>query len=121
MFSNDDKIAQVSGPDFVTTEQPVLIADADRPDRPLDRIRVRLQPPVVVLDVVLPDRDGFAVAESIGLGGAAHPPRPRPRIVFHTLHDGPRTRERAERLGAALVPKGPADEPLLVAIREGHV
>ena len=31
---------------FVATEEAILLSDADRPDRTLDNVRVRLQPPV---------------------------------------------------------------------------
>lgn len=74
---------------------------------------------VVVLDVVLPGRDGFTVAEALGtLGeGAANGSGRTPRIVLHTLHDGPWMHARAAAMGLSIVPKEGPDEPLLAAIR----
>lgn len=75
---------------------------------------------VVVLDVVLPGRDGFAVAEALhalGQGGSANPSGRLPRIVLHTLHDGPAMHARAAVMGIPIVPKEGPDEPLLAAIR----
>jgi two-component system response regulator DesR len=76
---------------------------------------------VVVLDVVLPGRDGFAVAEALDAlvqGGSANPSRSTaPRIVLHTLHDGPAMHERAAAMGLVVIPKEGPDEPLLAAIR----
>ena len=75
---------------------------------------------VVVLDVVLPGRDGFAVAEALGTLSHDRPANRSgrtPRIVLHTLHDGPWMHARAAAMGLSIVPKEGPDEPLLAAIR----
>ena len=66
---------------------------------------------VVLLDVQLPGLDGLEVAAAMRARGGS------PRIVLHTLHDGPATRARAVELGASFIPKAGPDEPLLAAIR----
>jgi two-component system response regulator DesR len=75
---------------------------------------------VVVLDVMLPGRDGFSVAEALGAlsrDGATMRSGFMPRIVLHTLHDGVWMHARAAAMGLAIVPKEGPDEPLLAAIR----
>jgi CheY-like chemotaxis protein len=60
----------------------------------LDRIR-ETNPDVVLLDIDLPDLDGFAVAEQVrGLHGAAGP-----RLIAMTGAAGPREKVRALRAG----------------------
>jgi DNA-binding NarL/FixJ family response regulator len=75
---------------------------------------------VVLLDVALPGRDGFAVAEALrtlGERDRGSPSSRGPRVVLHTLHEGSVMRERASAMGIQIVAKEGPDEPLLRAIR----
>jgi signal transduction histidine kinase len=70
----------------------VLTADSGR--AALDQIE-RVDPDVVLLDIRLPDLDGYAVARQVRAGGHAS----RPRLVAMTGNLGPGERDRALRAG----------------------
>jgi DNA-binding NarL/FixJ family response regulator len=72
----------------------------------------RLQPDVVVLDLLLPDIDGFGVTERLRATA------PRPATVLLSLYDSEVNRARAQAAGAAaFVGKQEPMEALLGAIR----
>jgi DNA-binding NarL/FixJ family response regulator len=75
------------------------------------RAVVELEPDVVLLDVLLPDADGFDVAESI-----AELPRP-PRIVMCSTH-APQTfgRRLADSRAAGFLPKSEISDAGLTGI-----
>jgi DNA-binding NarL/FixJ family response regulator len=54
----------------------------------------RLRPDVVLLDVRLPDTDGFAVAERLLAGGSG------PAVILTSSSDDPLYPDRARRVGA---------------------
>jgi CheY-like chemotaxis protein len=60
----------------------------------LDRIR-ETNPDVVLLDIDLPDLDGFAVAEQVRATGGSH----APRLIAMTGGAGPHEKVRALRAG----------------------
>ena len=80
----------------------------------LDQIR-RHHPDLMVLDVMMPRRDGWSVLEALG----EMPATERPRVVMVTALASAGDRERAERMGAeAFVPK-PFDMDHLVGVLQG--
>jgi DNA-binding NarL/FixJ family response regulator len=71
-----------------------------------------LEPAVVILDVVLPGLDGFAVGRAL-----KSLPRP-PAIIFLTTADGPATRRRAAAAGGdGFVEKAAGWPALIEAVR----
>lgn len=60
------------------------------------------QPDLVVLDIDLPDQDGYSVAETIL---KAKGEKTTPKIVFLSVHDDTSTRQRCLRLGAGFATK----------------
>jgi DNA-binding NarL/FixJ family response regulator len=71
----------------------------------------RLHPDVVLLDVQLPDLDGFAVAERLCEDGAA------PRIVLVSSRDGSDFGPLVESSGAAgFIPKAELSGPAVAAL-----
>ena len=80
----------------------------------LDQIE-RHHPDLMVLDVMMPRMDGWAVLEALADRAASE----RPRVVMLTALASAMDRARAERLGAsAFVPK-PFDMDHLVGVLQG--
>ncbi|GHO99166.1 hypothetical protein KSF_092140 [Reticulibacter mediterranei] len=72
----------------------------------------QLQPDVVLMDVQLPDTDGFALTTSI------HSIVPCSKIVMLSIYGDTSTRARAQQVGAAsFIEKQQPTEQLLSAIR----
>ncbi|MDX2008047.1 MAG: response regulator [Meiothermus sp.] len=59
----------------------------------------RERPDLILLDVMMPGLDGFAVAEALRADGLEIP------ILFFSARDEPEVAERAERMGAPLLVK----------------
>lgn len=72
------------------------------------------EPDVVILDIELPDQDGYAVARR--LKARLRPPR----VIFLTVHGDPLSRQRAAAAGAdGFVEKGAGWPALIAQIRRG--
>ncbi len=69
-----------------------------------------LHPEVVLLDVQLPDRDGFSVADEIGTGDGA------PRIVFVSSREAVDYGARLERTGNGFIHKPELSPSRLAAL-----
>lgn len=73
-----------------------------------------LQPELVLLDVALPDLDGFAVCEALLEDG------PAPAVVLTSSRDVSAYRRRLERSGArGFIPKSELSGPALSALADG--
>lgn len=59
----------------------------------------RERPDLILLDVMMPGLDGFALAEALRADGLEIP------ILFFSARDEPEVAERAERMGAPLLVK----------------
>jgi signal transduction histidine kinase len=92
------------------------VATADCGQAALDQIR-QIAPDVVLLDIALPDFDGYAVAERVR---AAHAER-RPRLIAMTGNAGPGDRERALRAGFDAHVAKPVDARVLLRLIAGPV
>jgi signal transduction histidine kinase len=90
------------------------VATADCGQAALDHIR-QTPPDVVLLDIALPDLDGYAVAERVR---AAHAER-RPRLIAMTGTVGPGERERALRAGFDAHVAKPVDTRILLRLIAG--
>lgn len=73
------------------------------------------RPDVVVLDIELPDQDGYSVAETIL---TRMTPTTQPHIVFLSVHDDAVTRQRCLRLGAGFAAKNAGWAVLITEIRK---
>ena len=73
----------------------------------------RLHPDAVLLDVHLPDMDGFAVAAALGLE------RPSPRVVLTSAHEDERVGSLLRRSGAlGFIPKAALADAQIGALWE---
>jgi DNA-binding NarL/FixJ family response regulator len=76
------------------------------------RLAAELSPKVVVMDVNMPDMNGFAAAHQMRQHA------PRSAVVLLSLNDSPVYRNFAQEVGArAFVPKTTTTDPLLAAVR----
>jgi|SRR5215471_1845788 len=71
-----------------------------------------LKPDAIILDFVLPDGDGLAVAREIG----AMPQRAA--IFMYTMHNSPRLEHEAHAVGIREVVSKPAASTLVLLLRE---
>ena len=89
-----------------------VVGEASNGQEALDQIQT-LAPDVVVMDIVMPEMDGFAATEAV------HTRCPRSAVVILSIYDDVSSRVRAQLVGAAaFVAKHEAIERLLVAIRQ---
>lgn len=72
------------------------------------------RPDVVVLDIELPDQDGYSVAETIQQSKGENA---TPYVVFLSVHDDALTRQRCLRLGAGFAAKNAGWAVLINEIR----
>ncbi|MBI4788801.1 MAG: response regulator transcription factor [Chloroflexi bacterium] len=88
-----------------------VVGEATNGAQALERV-AELKPQVVILDIELPDQDGYAVARQ--LKQLPHPPT----IVFLSIHGDADSRERARLAGAdGFVAKGDGSTALVEHIR----
>lgn len=73
------------------------------------------RPDAIILDIELPDQDGYSVAEAILTGRTV---TPAPYIVFLSVHDDATTRQRCLQLGAGFAAKNAGWAVLITEMRK---
>lgn len=76
---------------------------------------VATRPDAVILDIELPDFDGYAIAEKLL---TRTPGIPVPHIIFLSVHDDAITRQRCARLGAGFAAKNAGWVALIAQMRK---
>jgi DNA-binding response OmpR family regulator len=96
---------------FILEMEGFRTAVAEDGERALEQVR-RLRPPVVLLDAMMPRRDGFDVCRTI----KAEPELAGTHVIMLTAMGQKRDRERAMEAGADYFITKPFDEGELLAL-----
>jgi DNA-binding response OmpR family regulator len=96
---------------FILEMEGFRVVTAEDGDEAVEQVR-RLQPPVVLLDAMIPRRDGFDVCRTI----KSDPELSGTTVVMHTACGQRADRERAVAAGADYYVTKPFDEEELVAL-----
>jgi two-component system alkaline phosphatase synthesis response regulator PhoP len=96
---------------FILEMEGFTVATAEDGEQALDCVRA-LRPPVVLLDAMMPRRDGFDVCRTI----KADPDLAGTHVVMLTAMGQQRDRERAREAGADHFVTKPFDEAELLAL-----
>ena len=96
---------------FILEMEGYRVVTAENGDEALEQIR-RLQPPVVLLDAMMPRRDGFDVCRTV----KSDPKLSATKIVMLTALGQKTDQERAMAAGADFYVTKPFDEEELLAL-----
>ena len=96
---------------FILEMEGFAVATADDGEQGLEAVR-RLRPPVVLLDAMMPKRDGYDVCRSI----KSDPELAATHVVMLTAMGQKRDRDRAHDAGADHFVTKPFDEAELLAL-----
>ena len=96
---------------FILEMEGFAVATADDGEQGLEAVR-RLRPPVVLLDAMMPKRDGYDVCRSI----KSDPELAATHVVMLTAMGQKRDRDRAHDAGADDFVTKPFDEAELLAL-----
>lgn len=96
---------------FILEMEGYQVVTAENGDEALEQIR-RLQPPVVLLDAMMPRRDGFDVCRTV----KSDPTLAATKIVMLTALGQKTDQERAMEAGADFYVTKPFDEEDLLAL-----
>ena len=99
---------------FILEMEGFAVATADDGEQGLEAVR-RLRPPVVLLDAMMPKRDGYDVCRSI----KSDPELAATHVVMLTAMGQKRDRDRAHDAGADHFVTKPFDEGELLALLGG--
>ena len=109
----DDDIPNLKIAGSVLSENGMRVTALNSGRALTERVKGGMKPDLILLDILMPDMDGFeTLAELRRLEGAA-PCKPVP-VIFLTADDNKETREKALSLGAADIIQKPFDADTLV-------